>query len=244
MDFRKFLACLLLLLTGAAHAQDERRVATPDGKLEFRLFTTMPQGSGLNTLAYQVWLGGKPLIATSYLGVNIHFQEPVLGENVGLSASKSVREAAYNGLVADYLQTSSTGRRIDVEVRVWNDGVAFRYIVPKQAPLLDLLIEDEATEFRFTRQADRPARTALPYVEAIPDAGWVGIFESRLAGFPAMSLVRTDAAAMVSHLAEKPNDPGVAFVGVTPWTGPWRMIVVGPDRERFAQSDIVRTLRQ
>jgi alpha-glucosidase len=244
MGCRKFLLCLLPLLAGAVHAQDERRVVSPDGQLEFRLFTVLPEGSGLNTLAYQVWLGGKPLIDTSYLGWNIHFQEPLLGENVGLSVFRALHEAGYNGFFADYLQNSTTGRRIQLEVRVWNDGVAFRYVLPQQSPLLDLLIEDEATEFHFARDGavERPAQTALPYFEKVPDVGWVGIFESRVAGFPPMQLVRVGAQAMVSHLPDKPGDPGVAYVGVTPWTSPWRMIAIGPDRDRLAQSDVVRAL--
>ena len=112
MGFRKLLVCLLPLLVGAAHAQDERKVVSPDRQLEFRLFTTVPEGAQLNSIAYQVWLRGKLQIDTSCLGLNIHFQEPFLGENVGLSSSLPVHEAEYNGLVADYLQTSSTGRRI------------------------------------------------------------------------------------------------------------------------------------
>jgi alpha-glucosidase len=242
MAFRKFLVCLLPLLAGAAHAQDDLKVVSPDGKLEFRLFTTLPTGAQLNSLAYQVRLDGKLLIDTSCLGLNIHFQEPLLGENVGLSSSKAVHEAAYNGLVADYLQNSSTGRRIRLEVRVWNDGVAFRYLVPQQFPLLDLLIEDEGTEFHFARETDLPAQASLPYVSQIPGAGWLGIFESRVPGFPPMTLLRTEANAMVTHLPDKPGDPGVAFVGVTPWTGPWRIVVIGPDREKLAQSAPVRAL--
>jgi alpha-glucosidase len=244
MAFRKFLVCLLPLLAGAVHAQDQRSVFSPDGQLEFRLFTVMPEGSGLNTLAYQVWLRGKPAIDTSFLGLNIHFQEPLLGENVGLSAAKKTRAAGYNGLLADYLQTSSTGRRIELEVRVWNDGVAFRYIVPQQQPLLDLLIEDDATQFHFAgdRTLEPPAQAPLPYAESIPGVGWVGIFESRVAGFPAMSLVRSGAKTMTSHVPDKPSDPGIAFVGVTPWTGPWRIVAIGPDREKLEQSEAVREL--
>ena len=236
--------CLLPLLVGAAHAGDERSVVSPDGQLEFRLLTILPEGNGLNTLAYEVRLRGQSLMAASAMGWNIHFQEPFLGENVGLSSARMLHEAGYNGLVADYLQNSSTGRRIQIEVRVWNDGVAFRYLLPKQFPLDDLLIEDEATEFRFARDGagERPAQAPLPYVEKVAGAGWVGVFESRMAGFPRMSLVRSDAHTMISHLPDKPGDPGVAFVGVTPWTSPWRMIVIGPDRERLAQSDIVRAL--
>jgi hypothetical protein len=246
MSRAKFLACLLPLLCGVTHAQDEKRVVSPDGRLEFRLFTAMPQGSTLNCLAYRVLLDGKPVIDTSYLGLNIHFQEPLLGENVGLSAAKVLREASYNGLIADYLQTSSTGRRIQFEVRVGNQGVAFRYIVPRSALLMDLLIEDEATEFRFAQDAagGRPAEAALPYAEQIPADGWLGIYESPVAGFPRMHLVRSDAHMMTSRLEQKPGDPGVAYDGATPFTCPWRVIVIGRDRDRLAQAEILRDLRR
>jgi alpha-glucosidase len=244
MKSSKLLACLLPLLVGAAHAQDERRIVSPDGHLEFRLFTSVPEGSVLNCLAYQVRWRGKPIFDTSYLGWNIHFQEPLLGENVGLSTEKQLHGTDYNGLWADYLQTSSTGRRIQFEVRVWNDGVAFRYTIPQSALLLNLLIEDDATEFHFAQDAAgaRPAQAALPYVEQDPGIGWLGIFESPAAGFPRMYLVRTGAHTMTARLPQKPNDPGVAFDGATPWTSPWRMIAVAPDRERLAQSQMVREL--
>jgi hypothetical protein len=241
----KFLVCLLPLLVGAAYAQDERRVLSPDGQLEFRVFIFMPEGNGLNTLGYQVWLHGKPLLDTSAMGMNIHFQEPLLGENVGLSAAKTVHEAGYNGLTADYLQNSTTGRRIQLEVRVWNDGVAFRYLIPKQFPILDLLIEDDASEFRFAHDpaGGLPQKATLPFIEQVPGTGWVGIFESRIAGFPPMSLRRSDAHTMSAHLPDKPGDPGVAFDGIPPWTGPWRVIAVGSSRERLAESQAVRAVQ-
>jgi hypothetical protein len=47
---------------------------------------------------------------------------------------------------------------------------------------------------------------------------------------------------MLSHLPGKPHDPGVAFEGSTPWTGPWRIVVIGPDRERLAHAEILRDL--
>jgi alpha-glucosidase len=193
-------------------------------------------------LAYQVRLHGKLLIDTSCMGLYIHFQEPLLGENVGLSASKPLQGDGYNGLFADYIQNSTTGRRIDLEVRVYNDGVAFRYILPEQFPLLDLLIEDEVTEFHFAYPANRAAQSPLPYAEQMPEGGWVGIFESRPAGFPPLSLVRNEANILTTHLPDKPGDPGVAYVGVTPWTGPWRIIALASSREGLAKSEAVRAL--
>ncbi|MEI9972277.1 MAG: glycoside hydrolase family 97 N-terminal domain-containing protein [Ignavibacteriota bacterium] len=238
----KFLVCLLPILVGAAHAQDDRTVTSPDGQLEFRVFTTLPGGAQLNSLAYQVRWHGKLVIDTSCLGLNIHFQEPFLGENVGLSSSKPSDGAGYNGLIADYLQNSSTGRRIGLEVRVYNDAAAFRYIVPQQWPLLDLLIEDEVTEFHFAGDRAQPEQGALPYVEQAP-GGWVGVFDDGAPGLPPMSLVRSDAHTMMSHLPDTPKDPGVAFVGVTPWTGPWRIVALSQDRDRLAHAAALQALR-
>ena len=244
MAFRKLLLCLLPLLAGAAHAQDEQRVVSPNGQLEFRLFTTLPEGDQLNSLAYQVRWHGKLLLDTSLMGLDIHFQEPFLGENVGLSSVKSQHEPAYNGIFADYLQNSTTGRRIQVEARAYNDGVAFRFVVPKQFPLIDLLIEDEGTEFHFAGDAELPEGSALPFLTALPTGGWLGISESRVPNFPATSLVRSTSHTMMTHLPDLPTDPGVAYVGVTPWTGPWRIITIGPSREALANSSVVQALRQ
>jgi hypothetical protein len=240
--FRPFVWLLPLLAAGAAHAQDLQRVVSPDGKVEFRLFTIMPEGHGLNSLAYQVWWRGKPLLDTSCLGVNIHFDEPILGENVGLSSTKPLHGEGYSGLFADYLQNSSTGRRIDLEVRVYNDGVAFRYVIPQQTPLLQLLIDEDETEFHFAYSAPRPERSALPYIEEAPGVGWVGIFESRVADFPPMSLVRNEPNSLTAHLPGRPGDAEIAYVGATPWTGPWRIVAIGASRERLALADVVRGL--
>jgi hypothetical protein len=238
----------LCLFCGVARAQDERSARSPDGRLEFRLFTALPDGAILNSLAYQVWLGGKPVIETSYLGLDILFQEPMLGDNVGLSADKPIHEAHYNGLWADYLQTSTTGRRIQLEVRVWNDGVAFRYIVPKSALLFDLAIAEDVTQFRFAGVADRtgnlPENAAIPYVREVPGVGWVGIFSEDMAGFPEMHLKRVEAHTMAAHLPGGFPEETAAFTTKTPWTGPWHIIVAGADREKLGQAEIFRELQR
>ena len=49
----------------------------------------------------------------------------------------------YGRLVAEYMQNGSLGRRINIEVRAADDGVAFRYVIPQTTPLVKMLIEDE-----------------------------------------------------------------------------------------------------
>ena len=245
---RRFSSALfaLCLLASGAHAQDDRSVKSPDGQLEFRLFTALPDDSILNCLAYQVWLHGKPLIETSYLGLDILFQEPLLGENVGLSADKPIHEAQYDGLWADYLQTSTTGRRIQLEVRVWNDGVAFRYIVPRSALLFDLAIADDTTQFRFAAggREKLPEEATLPYVREVPGVAWAGINTQEMPGFPKMQLKRLDAQTMVTHLPGGVPEQLPAFETQTPWISPWHIILIGPDRNKLTRSEIPPELQR
>lgn len=215
---------------------------SPDGQLEFRLFTSLPDGEILNSLAYQVSLGGKLLFDTSYLGLDILFQEPVLGENVGLSADKPVQGERYNGLWADFLQTSTTGRRLQFEVRVWNDGIAFRYTVPRSALLFDLALLDDETQFRFAAPvaAGIPELAATPFEREIAGGKWAGIYSQPVAGFPKTELKRVDARAMVIHLRGGVPEQTAAFQTKTPWTSPWHIIAIAGSQEKLAQTEAIR----
>ena len=227
---RRRLLAGLLLCVSAAFAQDERRIASPDGQVEFRLFLGQPEPGALSRLAYQVWWRGKRVVDTSFLGLNIYNQEPLLGENTGLIGSHASEGAGYRALTAEYMQNGSLGRRLNIEVRVANDGVAFRYVLPRTPPLQELLIEDEVTEFALPGPA--PERVSLPYT-----SGGFTIAEAPAEKYPRALLIRSDGA-LVTRLQ---SDSHIAFEGTTPWTGPWRLVVLGA---RLEGSSILRILRQ
>jgi hypothetical protein len=233
---------LLLLLAASAAAQDERRVLSPNGQLEFRLALAQPESGSLFRLAYQMEYRGKPLIDTSFLGFNIRNQEPLLGENVGLTGSRTGHEKGYNTLVAEYMQNGSLGRRINVEVRAADDGIAFRYVIPRSTPLEEILIEDELTEFDFGG-AMVPARGTLPLAIEKAGTGWVEIAEAGSEGYPPADLTRVQGSILRTRLAARPDDPHLAYIGATPLTTPWRVVVVGGDREHLRQTEILRMLR-
>jgi alpha-glucosidase len=144
---------LLLLLAATAFAQDERRVTSPNGRVEFRLFIAVQKDNRLSRIAYEVLDGGKPVVTPSFMGLDIEVQEPLLGENVGLTASNIAKAAGYNTLIAKYMQNGSLGRLINVEARAYNNGIAFRYVLPRSTPLLDFRILEEATEFHLAGNA-------------------------------------------------------------------------------------------
>src|SRR5271169_1861383 len=123
---------LLLALAAAGYAlaqasSDLQTLSSPNGQIKFQLFLTRQPdlSEAYVRLAYQVSFKGKKLIDTSFMGLDIQDQ-PILGVNVGLEASKTatvddtytvpagknknIRDH-YNSLVAQYLQNGTLGRR-------------------------------------------------------------------------------------------------------------------------------------
>lgn len=235
---------LALVAATTAYALDDRTVTSPDGRMTFRVFVASQEPGGLSRLAYQVLIQGKPVIETSYLGLEIENQEPLLGENEGLSSSKTDSTAGYHSLTAEFMQNGSVGRRITVEARAYNDGVAFRYVLPRQTPLEELLIDDEVTEFCFPQKVDTPARVPLPLIVPEPGNSWAAITEVRAGAYPAASLAHLDANTMVTRLAHPANNPDIAFEGTTPATGPWRVLIFGSDKDRLLQSSMLQDLNR
>jgi alpha-glucosidase len=244
---RRLFLVALLLAAWPLKAQDERRVTSPNGELEFRIFVGQPKDGLWPRVGYQIFVSGKALIATSWMGLDIRDQEPYLGENPGFISSESAsnKERAYNSLVAHYMQDGSLGRRLDVEIRAYDDGVAFRYMLPRSTPLEEILIRDEATEFNFAQPGALKHLAAntdfdLPFFVQQPGIGWVAITAAgpQLASgkYPRTYLIRS-ADGLLTNLARSTKDPSVAFDGTTPLVWPWRVVLAGPDKQRLVQSE-------
>ena len=65
----------------------------------------------------------------------------------------------HNELVVSLEETAPPRRRLDLAFRAFDDGVAFRYLIPEQEPLAEFVLTDEHT--RLTFPGDPTAR-ALP----------------------------------------------------------------------------------
>ena len=59
----------------------------------------------------------------------------------------------YNAVAVQTVETAASGRRLAIEARAYDDGVAFRYVVPEQPAVKELRILNESTEFRFSKEA-------------------------------------------------------------------------------------------
>jgi len=233
---------LLLLAAPCMFAQNSLHVASPDGRIDFHLSVFQPAEPGsLLRLGYEVSFQGKPLLDTSYLGFLIHNQEPLLGENLGLTASKSGKGDGYNWLMGEFLQNGSLGRRINVEVRAYDDGVAFRYFVPRTSPLEDIVIEHEETEFRFARDVSLPMYSDPPLRVEQSGVGSVEVSEAPRAGYPNMLLDRSDSRTVKVALAGVKDRWPVE--STTPLTTSWRVLLIASQASGLNGSRILATLK-
>lgn len=268
------VALVSFLAAYSALAQDVVSVKSPDGRIEFRLFDGPPNMfTQLPHLAYQVDFNGRRLIDTSYVGFEIANQLP-LGQKPGLVdvLRDTVNQAGnpYNEIVANYLQNGSLGRRMTMEARAFNDGVAFRYVVPPSAVLPRMQIESEMTQFAFAKDGDtypllvrgfqtgyaegyskitlsgihEESLVALPFLVEQPGVGWAAVTEADLDEYAGMYLRRAEGRAMQAVLSPRVDGSGLAVDTETPLVTPWRVILIADRAEKLIESSIILSLNR
>jgi alpha-glucosidase len=135
-------AAMLAALHGVAHAAPAApvTVTSPDGKAAIRI---APDGA-----SYVVTRGGETVIADSPLGLDFD-GSPQFGalelEKIGRTAvdrkiplvatKASVARDHYRGATLVFRDRTDPARRLLVDVRAYDDGVAFRYRIEGSAPV-------------------------------------------------------------------------------------------------------------
>ncbi len=289
---RAVLPCSLLFLAPAfAIAQPNSvRVASPDNQLVLTLSTgpaqpepnALPRDRPVEGLRYSVQFHGKTLMEDSPLGLKLESTQPALGpgmrlanhqENstdqtytIPLGKTSSVRDH-YNSTRADF--EDPQGRKLTLEARAYDDGIAFRYILPEQAAIKNANLEREATEFHFSKDAityplivdgyqsayedEYQVRQvnglhhdwliALPLLANVPGIGWVAITEADIENYSGMYLRKAAAPfALRADLSPRLDKPSIAVEADAPLTTPWRVLMVGDEPGRLVESNLILNL--
>jgi alpha-glucosidase len=145
----KILALVPLAAFTAAAQSGPVALKSPDGAIEISFATlrgrTVEAAGG--QLAYRVAFRGQTVIEWSNLGLLIE-GAPALGPAVRIESSQASAQDEtwnlvqgkanpirnrYNAVTLQTAETAANGRRLVVEARAYDDGVAFRYVVPEQA---------------------------------------------------------------------------------------------------------------
>jgi alpha-glucosidase len=281
----KSLPCVFLILfalsTAASGQGGPAIVKSPDGRLE--LGFRVASGKLVYTVSYQ----GKPLIIESPLALAIQNQPP-LGENVRMiSARQSAADETYRvvygksnpirnryNMVQVNLEEPEgrLARKLVIEGRAYDDGVAFRYVVPDQPDLKELRLAAEKTQFRLAKDSTtyplflRNFRTSyetvyqtvptssiqpdwligLPLLVQAPGVAWMAITEAHLENYAGLYLhkanVQGSRMALEARLAPRVDEPELCVTGRTPMQSPWRVLMIASDPGRLIESNLVINL--
>ncbi len=151
---RNFIASALL---AAAFSAGAAGISSPSGNLVLNV-SVNDSGSPTYSLSYK----GKTLVADSRLGLVA--DEMGFADNFTISATDTMTvDRSWEPVWGEYstvrdhfreLAVTFTGgepsREMTVRFRVFDDGLGFRYELPRQDNANYLTLRDEATEFNFT----------------------------------------------------------------------------------------------
>jgi alpha-glucosidase len=280
---------LFALLSGvfvAAQSPEaaEIKVKSPSGQIVFLLSnapTSPANGAASSDIHYSVIFRGKRLMDESVLGLKLQEQSAFGPGMHKVSTQESQRDETYtipvgktstvrdhcNSTVANFEDAS--GRKLSLEIRAFDDGVAFRYIVPAQANLNKVRIEHELTEFTFAKDATvyplvvdgfqssyeddyqmRPVSgihhdwlIALPLLAEVPGSGWIGVTEADIENYAGMYLRKADARfGLRAELSPRIDTPDIVVEADAPVTTPWRVLMIGDEPGRLIESNMVLNL--
>jgi alpha-glucosidase len=208
------------------HAQsDPVEVSSPDHQIAVH-FSVLPgasnrAGGPYGQLAYAITFHQKKIFEDSALRLELANQAPLgaavqiasvaTGSGVddySLAAGKtSAVHDAYNSLKVQAQESGSPGRVFEIEARVYNSGLAFRYLVPAQPALLRYQLTQEDTEFRPVMDADAWA-LRLPNYQSAYESEYVPQVLSALSNQGGVSSYILNGAPVLLHM------PGLAWAAI------------------------------
>ena len=260
------------------------QVKSPSGQIVFLLSsspTSPANRAAVSDIHYSVDFRGKRLMDESVLGLKLQgqsafgpgmhkvkTQESQHDETYTIPVGKTstVRDH-YNSTLVDFVDAS--GRKLSIEIRAYDDGVAFRYIVPVQSNLTYIRIEHELTEFSFAKDATlyplvvdgfqspyeddyqmRPVSgihhdwlIGLPLLADAPGSGWVAVTEADIENYAGMYLRKAEPRfGLRAELSPRLDVSGIAVEADAPLTTPWRVLMIGDEPGRLIESNIVLNL--
>jgi len=164
---------------------------------------------------------------------------------------RSIVQEAYRGVVLHFARPDASAYRLDIEFRAYNEGIAFRYHLPKHPNAFYHRLKAEQSEFALptgtmawhAAWAQAPyTRVALegweqsaerPLTLELPDGRWAAIGEAAVVDFPRGKLHLSPAkpGTLITEL----NDNGTDLV--TPYTMPWRVIMAAESAGKLLENN-------
>lgn len=268
-----FLAALAVLFVSCAVESNEKlSVSSPDGvnKIDFVLEKGVPK--------YTVNHGEKAVINPSKLGFVFKDGDNFdAGFKVLESKTTTIDEAweqvwgekrmiqnNCNELSVTLQEKKGAQRKLEIQLRAYNDGIAFRYIYPEQGSGDSIFIMDEVSEFNLASGGNAwwiPAyrdnryeylytKTQISEMDTVhtpvtfkSDNGlYLSIHEANLVDFASMTVEQTAGNNLKCNLV--PWSDGVKVKTKAPFKSPWRTVQIGEKAGDLITSYLILNLNE
>ena len=266
--------CAALACPGRADAATAVRLASPDGSIVFSL------EKGTEGPRFAVVYKGRVLVEPSTIGFS--WVDGTFGPGVTLgrvirSAGVEVYdlpvgkashvESLYREMSVPLVEKKGQGRRVELVVRAFDDGVAFRYVFPEQAGMDSLLVAGERMElnlagnptatvlplwdFRNSHEGEYLVSSAqalpqqrlfdLPATFEFPTGEVLSVTEAAMSDYPGMLLYRVDGI-LGGRLSPRLDRPDLCVVAALPHRSPWRVFMISDYVGELIASNILTSL--
>jgi alpha-glucosidase len=171
-----------------------------------------------------------------------------------------------NKMIGDHhvralFEASNAKHKLHIEIKTFNDGIAFRYIIPEQG-MDSLNLMNELTEFNINNnptywwiEADYDSYERLykkshineidsahtPLTAKFDNSKYIAIHEAALVNYASMTL-KNNGTGFECNLVPWPD--GVKVKTARTLTSPWRVIIIGDNAGDLIESDMILNLNQ
>lgn len=275
--YHRIVFFLFIIAAPSAFAAKNVSVTSPDKNIVYRL------EAGQDGLVYRVSYKGKVLIDNSRLsisfknggefGKNVTLGKPVfqkMEETYDLIIGRSSHvHSLSNDVMIPLTEAGGLKRQLNIEIRIFNDGAAFRYVMPAKAGWDKVEITDETDQFNFT--GDPTALTLfrenyttsheglydrLPVSKIKPDTlmdmpalfeyangVYMAITEANLLDYAGMYLIKHNGVVQ-SALSPLPHQKELKVIATLPHNSPWRVMMISDRAGAFIESNILTNLSE
>jgi alpha-glucosidase len=272
------IRCLLILFLfnliycSPSFAQQDVHLTSPDNRIVFDLVIS----EGLPV--YAVSFNNRSLIEHSRLALELdqagRLQDAFLnGKPVykevteQYTQSGGVCEQYYRQVTIPIGYRANSNYELNIEVRVFNDGVAFRYAFKMQGVNSSFVLMDERTQFNVTgdpmvkalllpnyttsheglyttgalSRIKEDTLLDMPALFEFPEKIYMAITEAALLDYAGMYLVKRNGV-LQSQLSPLPDQQGAKVKAALPHMSPWRVLLISDRLGALIESNIITSL--
>ncbi len=267
MNLRTTALLVLAALCSAPSFAGQHAIASPHGRAVIRIDDDASR--------FSVEWRGKTVVAPSPLGLELdgapafgalaleRREDVTVDRRIPLVATKaSSARDHYQGATLRFREKDAPSRHLVIEVRAYDDGVAFRYRIDDAAPVRlngertafvlpgdpSCLASkrDGAHEANFERlrvsQLSAELLYDVPLVCTAPTgSATFAITQAHLEGYTGVSL-RRDGDALRVGLSSVPNQPGPAYVSSSGLRTAWRVVMLADRAGDLIESHLIGNL--